>query len=360
MTAAASGRWLDQVESLAREALPAPVFRYVAEGARDEITLGEAVAAWQSIRVAPRILRDVSNVQTATDLLGTTFNLPLGIAPMTLQRAADPDGEVAMARAAQTAGVPLVVSSNSGSTFADIGATGVTWWLQLYVPTDRDDARDLLEAAVAAGAAAIVLTADAPVLGVRYPLPDVARVWEVADPAWVGANASRPAGVDPEDRAKAMDLGPADIGWLAELDRLAGGGQGRAAPRRCPALRRRRGGRRVDLQPRRPAARPGDRHGPLRRSRTRSGRRLGSGVRRRGSAIGPARDARSRAGRGCSLRRATDVPRARCRRRRRGGPGSRRAGCRTGGVDAPGGVPVSARHEGNRLSRWRSDASERL
>ncbi len=64
MTAAASGRWLDQVESLARDALPAPVFRYVAEGARDEITLGEAVAAWQSIRVAPRVLRDVRTVET--------------------------------------------------------------------------------------------------------------------------------------------------------------------------------------------------------------------------------------------------------------------------------------------------------
>ena len=105
-------RWLDQVESLARDALPEPVFRYVAEGARDEITLGEAVAAWQSIRVAPRVLRDVRHVETSTDLLGTTFDLPLGIAPMTLQRAADPDGEVAMARAAAAAGVPLVVSSN--------------------------------------------------------------------------------------------------------------------------------------------------------------------------------------------------------------------------------------------------------
>jgi hypothetical protein len=80
-------RWLDQVESVARDALPAPVFRYVAEGARDEITLGEAVAAWQSIRVAPRVLRDVRNARTSTDLLGTTFDH--GIAPATLQRAAD-------------------------------------------------------------------------------------------------------------------------------------------------------------------------------------------------------------------------------------------------------------------------------
>ncbi len=213
MTGGRSVRWLDQVEALARDALPEPVFRYVTEGARDEITLGEAEAAWRSIRVAPHVLRDVRVVETAVDLLGTGFDLPLGIAPMTLQRAADPDGEVAMARAAARSGVPLVVSSNAGSTFAEIAATGVTWWLQLYVPQDRQEAAPLLAAAVAAGAAAVVLTADAPVLGTRYRSAEGPHVWEIADPSWVGANATT-VGVQPEDRSKAMDLGPADVEWL--------------------------------------------------------------------------------------------------------------------------------------------------
>ncbi len=213
---ATPGRWLDQVESLAREALPEAVFRYIAEGARDEITLRESVAAWRSIRVEPHVLRDVRVVDTSTDLLGTTFELPIGVAPMTLQRAADPDGEVAMARAAAAAGVPLVLSSNAGSTFADIAVTGVTWWLQIYVAANRDDSRPVLEAASSAGAAAVVLTADTPVLGTRYPLPGGGpRVWEIADPTWVGANATVTAGLEPTDRAKAMDLGPADVEWLA-------------------------------------------------------------------------------------------------------------------------------------------------
>jgi 4-hydroxymandelate oxidase len=213
-------RWLDQVESLARDALPEPVFRYVAEGARDEISVGEAVAAWQAIRVAPRILRDVRKVETSADLLGTTFGLPLGIAPMTLQRAADPEGEVATARAAVAAGVPLVVSSNSGRTFADIGATGVAWWLQVYMPIQRDDALPLLDAAAAAGARAVVLTADTPVVGTRYPSPQGPHVWEMADPAWLNANSSLTSGLGPEDRARAMDLGPVDVGWLAEVTGL--------------------------------------------------------------------------------------------------------------------------------------------
>jgi 4-hydroxymandelate oxidase len=214
MTTAEPARWLDQVESLAREALPAPVFRYVAEGARDEITLGEAVAAWQSIRVAPHVLRDVRTVRTSTDLLGTTFDLPLGIAPMTLQRAAHPEGEVAMARAAKTAGVPLVVSSNAGRTFADIGATGVTWWLQLYMTADRADSAPVLEAAASAGATAVVLTVDTPVVGTRYPAPGAEPFWQGADPTWLGANTPLATGLEPADRPKAMDLGPADIDWL--------------------------------------------------------------------------------------------------------------------------------------------------
>lgn len=215
-----SGRWLDEVELLARDALPEPVFRYVAEGAREEISAGEAVRAWESFRLAPHILHDVREVDTSVDLFGTAFELPVGIAPMTLQRAADPDGEVAMARAAAAARVPLVVSSNAGSTFAEIQETGATWWLQLYVPVDRQQCLSMLEAAVAAGASAVVLTADTPVVGSRYGVLGSPRVWDVAEPAWVGANASGAPGLDPEDRAKAMDLGPADIEWLARATGL--------------------------------------------------------------------------------------------------------------------------------------------
>ena len=231
-------RWLDQVEALAREALPAAVFRYVAEGARDEISLREASRAWDAVRLAPRVLHDVRTVDTGTTLMGSEFAAPIGIAPMTLQRAADPAGEVAMAAAAQRAGVPLVLSSNAGSTFADIAATGVHWWLQVYVAANRADTAPMLESAAAAGAEAVVLTADTPVLGTRYPLPEGPGVWEVADPGWIGANTATPTGPEPEDRAKAMDLGPADIGWLADTTGLPVAVKGVLRPgdaRRCVA-----------------------------------------------------------------------------------------------------------------------------
>ena len=216
----AEHRWLDRVEEIARETLPPAVFRYLAEGARDEITLGEATDAWRSYRLAPRVLRDVSAVDPSVELLGVRHPVPFGIAPMTLQKAADPDGEVAMARAAAVMDVPVVVSSNSGSTFAEIGATGARWWLQVYVAQQREESLPLLRQAVAGGASAVVLTVDTPTLGTRYPAPGVPKVWEMAEPGWLGANASTTTGLDPADRAKAMDLGPADLSWLRDVTGL--------------------------------------------------------------------------------------------------------------------------------------------
>ncbi len=220
MVSGAAPRWLDELRERARERLPEAVFRYVEEGARDEVTLGEAERAWRSFRLLPHVLRDVSSVDTAVTLLGERFAQPLGIAPMTLQRAADPDGEVAMARAAAEAGVPLVVSSNAGRTFADIAATGVSWWLQVYLAQDRAETEPLLRMAVDAGAAAVVLTADTPVLGTRFPAYDGPGVWEAADPSWVGANASGSIGIRPADRSKAQDLGPEDVTWLGSCTGL--------------------------------------------------------------------------------------------------------------------------------------------
>lgn len=211
----ADARWLDSLEERARGVLPAPVLEYLVQGARDSVSTGEATAAWRSVRFRPRVLHDVTHVDLSLDLLGRTVEVPWGIAPTTLQRAVHPDGEVAMARAAADAGTVMVVSSNAGTPFSEIAETGAHWWLQVYLPADRTLAEPLLERAVAAGAGAVVLTVDTPVVGTKYATPGTDVVWDTVDPALLRVNFD--PGYDAQPGAeKALDLGPHDIGWLAD------------------------------------------------------------------------------------------------------------------------------------------------
>jgi 4-hydroxymandelate oxidase len=205
-------RWAEQLEELARAAMPEAVHRYVRQGSRDGVSVVEAREAWERVRFLPRILRDVTEVDTVTELLGTPVRAPFAIAPTTMQRAVHPDGEVAMARAAAANETLMVLSSNAGTTFEEVAATGVAWWLQMYVPSDRVVCEPLLERATRAGARAIVLTADTPVVGTKYD-GGQQTVWDIAEPSWLHKNFHDDSDLT-AGRQKAMDLGPQDIDWL--------------------------------------------------------------------------------------------------------------------------------------------------
>ena len=205
-------RFVDGLEARAGDLLPEPVHRYVRQGSRDGVTAGEAVAAWDRHRFLPQVLRDVTRVHTGTSLLGAYVDTPLAVAPTTMQRAVHPEGEVAMARGAREAGALLVVSSNAGRSLEDVAATGVDWWLQAYVTAERRACLPLLRRAVDAGAAAVVLTVDTPVVGTKYDAGPT--VWDVAEPGWLRANFPPAHGTRPGED-KATDLGPQDVEWLA-------------------------------------------------------------------------------------------------------------------------------------------------
>jgi 4-hydroxymandelate oxidase len=134
-----------------------------------------------------------------------------------MQKAAHPGGEAATARAAAAAGSLMTVSTNSGSKFADIGAAGAPWWLQLYVMRDRGLTAALIRAARVAGATAIVLTVDTPIVGSKYSAgPSIFEV--VPDDFWQVNVES--AGLPVDAVAQADDLTPDDIGWLRDLSGL--------------------------------------------------------------------------------------------------------------------------------------------
>jgi 4-hydroxymandelate oxidase len=211
-------RWAEQLEDLARDALPEGLHRYIRQGARDGVSAAEAVAAWDTFRFVPGVLRDVTAVECSTELLGTPVRAPIALAPTTLQRAAHPDGEVATARAAAAAGSLMVVSSDAGCTFEEIAAAGVRWWLQVYVPSDRLVCLPLLERAVAAGASAVVLTADTPAVG-TFSADGGDPVREATASGWLRANYPEGYGELP-GHEKAKDLGPHDIDWLRKTTGL--------------------------------------------------------------------------------------------------------------------------------------------
>ncbi|MGH3411659.1 MAG: alpha-hydroxy acid oxidase [Marmoricola sp.] len=204
--------WQDPLAARARERLPAPVWQYFATGAREGDSAAEAHAAWSDRRLWPRVLRDVTEVDPSTRLLGTGFRLPFGIAPTSMQRCADPRGELAMAAAAASVGVPHVVSSNAGFPFADIADAGGPWWLQVYLTAPREPCVHVLDAAVSAGASAVVVTVDTPVVGTKYDITD--DDFADVDLSWHRCN--YPAGVTGGQQGLwATDLTFADLGWLA-------------------------------------------------------------------------------------------------------------------------------------------------
>jgi len=208
---------LDDLRARAVAKLPAAVSEYFSQGASASLTASVAAHAWDGLRLRPRVLRDVSCVRTDTRVLGQEVATPILVAPTTLQRAAHPGGEVATARGTAAAGSLMLVSSNSGSAFADIGATGARWWLQAYVLRDRGLTTAMLQRGRDAGAGAVVLTADTPVVGRK--LNAGPPVWDVVPEDFVAANIDA-AGVPESALDKAADLTPDAIGWLHEVTGL--------------------------------------------------------------------------------------------------------------------------------------------
>lgn len=149
----------------ARAVLPAAVHDYYAGGSGQELSRDEAESAWSGHRLRPRVLRDVSAVDTSLELLGTRLATPVLVGPTALHGLAHPAAEPATARGAAQAGSLLVLSTRSSTRIEDVPAG--PWWFQAYVLRDRGLTRALAQRAAAAGATALVLTGDVPFLGRR-------------------------------------------------------------------------------------------------------------------------------------------------------------------------------------------------
>lgn len=155
-------------ERAARERLDGMAYDYYASGARDELTLADNRAAFDRLRLRYRVLRGIGARDTSVELFGRTLSAPILAAPTAFQRLAHPEGEVATARACSAAGTAMMLSTLSTRRIEEVASAGEgPVWFQLYVYRDRDVTEGLVRRAEAAGCEALVLTVDAPVLGVR-------------------------------------------------------------------------------------------------------------------------------------------------------------------------------------------------
>ncbi len=153
---------------LAKRRLPAGVFDYIDGGAEDERTLDRNVASFGRIEFQPRVLRDVSKVDTTSTLFDRPLPMPLVLSPTGFTRIADPQGELAVARAAARAGIPYTLSTMGTRSIEEVATVSDgPKWFQVYTWRDRGLVRDLIDRAAAAGYEAIVLTVDTAVLGRR-------------------------------------------------------------------------------------------------------------------------------------------------------------------------------------------------
>src|SRR5687768_6713099 len=143
-------------------------YEYYAGAAGDERTLAGNRSAFDEITLRPRVLVDVSRIDTAATVLGETLALPVMLAPTGFNRLAHADGELAAARAAAASGTVMVASTLSTCSLEEIAAAAPgSRWFQLYVYKDRAVTRELVARAQAAGYRALVLTVDTPLLGRR-------------------------------------------------------------------------------------------------------------------------------------------------------------------------------------------------
>jgi 4-hydroxymandelate oxidase len=176
----------DALEELARAKMPAASFAFCAAGADDEISAVENITAWRNMRLRPRVLNDVSNVDTGVTLLGHAVATPILVAPTGRHKLFHAEGERATARGAAAADAAYVLANNSNVTIEDVAAErrAAPQWFQLYYWPNRSEVEAVIDRVAAAGFTALVLTVDAPVGGwspraareQHEPSPDILNI----------------------------------------------------------------------------------------------------------------------------------------------------------------------------------------
>lgn len=181
---------------IAQQRLPRSVFEFIDGGAEDELTLADNRAAFERVRIVPRVLVDVSAPRLQTEIVGAPAAAPFVIAPMGSCALGWPNADLAIARAAAAHGIPYTLSTMATTSIERMAdAAPGRLWFQLYVLRDKDLSQKLVDRAAAAAYETLVVTLDLAAGGKRerdlrnglsIPLRMSARhLWEgMTHPGW--------------------------------------------------------------------------------------------------------------------------------------------------------------------------------
>lgn len=162
---------LHDFEEVAKQHLPPNAWAYYSSGADDEYSKRENAQSYQQVLLRPRILRNIPAVDTTTTILGHQVSLPVYISAVGLAKLAHPEGECALARAAGKEGLAQVLANGSSIPIENVREARVNddqpLFCQLYVNRDISRSEEHIRRAEKAGASAIWLTVDSPVVGKR-------------------------------------------------------------------------------------------------------------------------------------------------------------------------------------------------
>ncbi len=153
----------------AQKRLPRFIFEYIDGGSYDEHTLRRNVDDFKSVTLRQKVLRDVSNLQLGTRLFGRDMALPVALAPIGIAGFYRRRGETQAVRAAEAAGIPIVLSTMSCCPLEEVRAASAgPFWMQLYIIRDRGFMKDFLVRMEKAGVDTLFLTVDLAINGIRY------------------------------------------------------------------------------------------------------------------------------------------------------------------------------------------------
>lgn len=159
---------VDDLRAIAKRRLPAGVFDYIDGAAEDELAMARNASRFADRTLVPRVLRNVSEVDTSCSILGAPAPMPLIIAPTGFPRIAHSDGELATAQSAAEHGIPFSLSTMGTRSIEEVAAVSDgRKWFQVYVWRDKELVKDMLDRAKESGFEALCITVDTAVLGRR-------------------------------------------------------------------------------------------------------------------------------------------------------------------------------------------------